>query len=138
MNIGGTDCNRAIVPVKTCHKELNTTKNEIQSYKLMLGTKASQQDLEARAIPDGMSPKRYIPMDVDSPHKRACTRMQSLSSSPTLRPRPEPKKRASEPKNKPGGLNRLAAKFNWNGEESTKQPLITSMLKKRGNDNEER
>ena len=86
------------------------TKGSVDIRKFVLGTRATSDVLQARAIPDGKSPKRQTPMEVDTPGKKLCLREpgETIVSSPLLRKKPGPKNKASRMGGKINSLRRLA------------------------------
>ena len=60
-----------------------------------MGESATKEQLQARALPGKNSPKRCIPMEVDTPIKKFCHRTgaQAITCSPLLRPKVEPRKK---------------------------------------------
>ena len=119
--------------------------------KLILGSQASSKILNSRAIPDGQSPKRSIPMEIDeSPRKKVCLNevvkesVDKSAASPSLKPN----RKCTLPTAKRKSLcyrGKVAAKLNWDGvdnlevaeggkvckKDKKKQPLISSLLPKK-------
>ena len=94
--------------------------------KFILGAQASREVLNSRAVPDGQSPKRSIPMEIDeSPRKKVCLSkkneglMERNAASPSLKP----KHICTPSTTKPENLRyrgKVAAKLNWDGVDDVK------------------
>ena len=100
--------------------------------RLVLGENATEEELQARSLPGKNSPKRSIPMEIDTPRKKSCHRTgaQAITSSPLLRPKLEPTRKET--------LS-VEAKLNEDGQSArakrlVKQPLISSMFMKENAD----
>ena len=124
---------------RTNAKKLRGARGSMDIRSFVLGTKAPSDILQARAIPDGNSPKRPIPMEIDTPGKKLCSRNpeDTAASSPLLR-KNQPVLTAPGTKGKKGNLRRLAARLDWDVEKEenahtldkkkNKQPLISAVM----------
>ena len=124
--------------------------------KFILGAQASREVLNSRAVPDGQSPKRSIPMEIDeSPRKKVCLSkkneglMERNAASPSLKPKQICTPSTTKPKNL-RYRGKVAARLNWDGvddikcaeedgrgkKDGKKQPLISSFMPNKNNKQE--
>ena len=119
--------------------------------KVILGAQASREVLSSRAVPDGQSPKRSIPMEIDeSPRKKVCLSkkneglMERNAASPSLKPKQIGTPSTTKPKNL-RYRGKVAAKLNdvkcveedgRGKNDGKKPPLISSFMPNKNNKKE--